>query len=146
MALAVPPLSKRRYSAMTMVKLLEKINAKLSNERLTYEDLELHLDAVIDDINEKLNSVFPAFSDDPTILVYDAFPDNYIRSVVVPGVAFKFYTTDEEGISTAQTYGSEYEKGLFIMLRDYLDLVPEEFRADPVRGSYTVPEDMGYYM
>ena len=129
---------------MTLTKLIEKINAKIADESLEYEDLELHLDEVIDEINSKLNSTFPAFSDDPTILNYDAFPDKYIRSVVVPGVAYKFYTTDEEGIATAQTYGSQYAMGLFEMQRDYLEFVPAEYQADPTRGSFIVPGNMGY--
>ena len=129
---------------MTIVKILEKLNSKLAGEALEYEDLELHLDEVIDEINSKLNSTFPAFSDDPTILNYDAFPDKYIRSVVIPGAAYKFYTTDEEGIATAQTYGSQYAMGLFEMMRDYLELVPEEYQADPTRGSIVVPATMGY--
>lgn len=60
---------------------------------------------------------------------YDAFPDKYIRSVVIPGAAYKWYVMDEEGIPTADRYGYDYQDALFVMLRDYLEDVPMKYRA-----------------
>lgn len=69
---------------------------------------------------------------------YDVFPDKYIRSVVVPGAAYKWFTVDEEGISTAPLFQQEYEQGKFKMLRDYVDFVPPCFRKQST-GAITDP-------
>ena len=61
---------------------------------------------------------------------YDLFPDKYIRSVVIPGAAYKWFSVDEEGASTAPLFQQEYEKARFEMVRDYIDLVPYEFQND----------------
>lgn len=44
---------------------------------------------------------------------YDAFPDEYLRTVVALGVAVKFYTRDEEGEQIALDYQNRYEAALF---------------------------------
>jgi len=104
---------------MELQKIVNAINKRLAGELLIYSELEIHLDAVIDEINNRLNSNFPAFSefnstDYANYPDYNFFPDKYIRSVVIPGAAFKFYVTDEEGISTATKYEQEYQTNLFI--------------------------------
>ena len=94
------------------------------------------LDNVLDDINAKLNSCYPVFSDLPEgATEYSFFPDNYIRSVVVPGAAWYYFVVDEEGISTASQFQMDYAKGLFEMQRDMLYNIPEEYEADPMRGA-----------
>lgn len=59
---------------------------------------------------------------------YDAFPDEYIRTVVALGVAVKFYTRDEEGEQIALDYQNRYEAALFKMVRDYHNQVPWYFQ------------------
>lgn len=59
---------------------------------------------------------------------YDAFPDEYIRTVVALGVAVKFYTRDEEGEQIALDYQNRYEAALFKMVRDYHNRVPWYFQ------------------
>ena len=121
--------------------LLNLVNNLLAGELLEYEDLEHHFDSVIDDINNKLSTCFPSFTEIreagtgavPT--EYTAFPDKYIRSVVAKGAAYKFFTEDEEGIQTATTYGTEYQEALFYMLRDYADYCPDEYKKFDDRGA-----------
>lgn len=60
--------------------------------------------------------------------IYDAFPDEYIRTVVALGVATKFYTRDEEGEQVALDYQNRYEAALFKMVRDYHNRVPWYFQ------------------
>lgn len=59
---------------------------------------------------------------------YDAFPDEYLRTVVALGVATKFYTRDEEGEQVALDYQNRYEMALFKMVRDYHNQVPWYFQ------------------
>ena len=121
---------------MTISKIVKRINEELAGELLTYGELETFLDQVIDDINHQLDSKFPAFSDFSAEAYpdrypdYNFFPEEYIRNVVIKGAAYKFYVMDEEGIPTAQMFQYNYQDQLFLMLRDYLEYVPEEFKKD----------------
>jgi hypothetical protein len=119
---------------MQLNQIVNMVNAKLAGELLTYSAMIIHLDSVIDDINAKLNSTFPAFSEfnssiHPNYPDYNFFPDRFVRSVVILGAAFKFYTTDEEGSQSAVTYGLEYNNALFVMQRDYSNAIPTEYQA-----------------
>lgn len=120
---------------MLVSKIVALINKHLADELLTPTELLGYMDRVIDDINTRLNSTFPTFTEviesaggvsDPE---YNYFPDKYIRSVVIVGTAFKFYVTDEEGNQTALQYQADYTQNLFYMERDYSFSVPVEFQA-----------------
>lgn len=119
---------------MEITKIVQSVNRKLAGEILIYSEMEVYLDAVIDEINAKLYSCFPVFSEfnntDYTAEYpdYSFFPDKYIRTVVIPGTAAKFYIQDAEGMATAPQFDVEYLQGLFLMERDYLSQVPEEFQ------------------
>ena len=110
------------------------INERLAGEQLLYSQLLVFLDGTIDDINQALNSNFPAFSEfsekDENYPDYNFFPDRYIRTVVVTGACAKFYICDEEGAAVAEQYQYEYKEKLFLMVRDYSHQVPEEYRAE----------------
>ena len=83
---------------MRITNIVKLINDKLAGELLSKSELIQFMDNVIDDINEQLNSCFPAFSElKPEQTDYDFFPDKYIRSVVVQGAAWYYYVTDEDG-------------------------------------------------
>ena len=121
---------------MKVIDIVKLSNKYLSGEQLTYPKLLPFLDAVIDDINSELNATYPSFTslaiasnptDDDR---YDFFPDNYIRSVVCIGAASKFYTTDDEGIISAEGYEVTYRQNLFYMQRDYIEHVPRIFQSD----------------
>lgn len=121
---------------MKVKDIVKLTNTYLAGEQLVYQKLIPFYDAVIDDINSRLNSTFPSFSSleftslEGDDAVYDYFPDRYVRSVVALGGAHKFYTMDEEGVSYDSEYALKYEEALFYMLRDYVDLVPEIFQSD----------------
>lgn len=115
---------------MKLNDIAKRVNKLLAGERLPYSQLVDHLDRTIDDINSQLNSTFPAFSEIPDGKAeYDYFPDKYIRSVVCVGAAWYYFTSDEEGISTAPQYLMDYDRGLFVMIRDYFNAVPIEYQA-----------------
>lgn len=121
---------------MLIKDIVALVNQKLAGELLTYSELKPHLDSTIDDINTQLNSKYPAFSElDSIVTEYTAFPDKFIRQVVVPGAAWYFYTTDEEGSAAAPQYAQDYQRGLFTMLRDMLYGVPTEYQVDTMQGS-----------
>lgn len=139
-------------------------NEKLAGELFNYDEIVSYLDLVIDEINADLSSKFPTFSEfTPTQFPdykveeytredgsidtvkknliysnYDLFPDKYIRSVVIPGAAYKWFSVDEEGASTAPLFQQEYEKAKFEMVRDYMDFVPLEYIQDNT-GAATDP-------
>lgn len=103
---------------------------------MVYSRLEVFLDQTIDDINHALNSNFPVFSslgdglDYSGETDYDYFPDEYVRTVVCKGAAHKFYVMDEEGTAIAEKYEMDYNNALFLMARDYMEKVPEEYASD----------------
>lgn len=119
----------------TIVGLISK---HLADEIVSEGEMLSYMDRVIDDINDKLNTTFPTFTEfreanietASDALDYTVFPDKYIRTVVVPGTAHKYYTTDEEGGYGAPKYEEDYNRGLFYMLRDYSFQIPEEYRAN----------------
>lgn len=121
---------------MRIKTLIESINTQLAGELLSIGELKDFVDKAIDDINTRLNTKFPVLTDvmSSAQLEYTAIPDKYIRSVVVPGAAFKYYTTDEEGAAVAPKYEEDYLKGLFYMERDYMPIVPEEYIETDEQG------------
>ena len=130
---------------MNLNMLVDRVNGYLAGENLTYNELLIHLDAVLDDINHILDSNFPTFSEFtaanyPTKFPnYDFFPDNYIRSVVCLGAAFMFFLTDEEGAQVAVKYEEKYRTNLFLMQRDYSNKVPVDYQAED-QGYLNTPE------
>lgn len=121
---------------MRIKTLIESINTQLAGELLSIGELKDFVDKAIDDINTRLNTKFPVLTDvmSRAQLEYTAIPDKYIRSVVIPGAAFKYYTTDEEGAAVAPKYEEDYLKGLFYMERDYMPIVPEEYIETDEQG------------
>ena len=117
---------------MRIQQIVSLVNTRLAGEKLTYKQLVSYLDQTIVDINTQLNSTFPLFSTAITDSVngsYTYIPESYIVSVVVVGAAYKFFIDDEEGVDAAPALATEYNTNLYYMLRDYANLVPEEFKA-----------------
>lgn len=118
---------------MELNKIVALVNSNLAGELLTYSQIVPHLDNAIDNINFKLNTTFPAFSEfTPTDYEqypdYDFIPDQYIRSVLSIGAAYFFYITDEEGIQTAPAFQAMFVTGMFSMERDFLPIIPDEYK------------------
>lgn len=119
-------------------KIIELVSKHLADELVSESEMLSYMDRVIDDINNQMSTSFPTFTEfkednisiPATELDYNIFPDKYIRTVVVPGAAFKYYTTDEEGGYASPKYEEDYRQGLFYMLRDYSFSVPEKYRLD----------------
>lgn len=122
---------------MKLSDIVHTVNELLAGERHPMSKLIRHLDRTIDDINSNLNSTYPAFSELPLgTAEYNYFPDRYLRTVVCVGAAWYYFTADEEGISTAPQYGNDYERGLFLMIRDWHSQVPEEFQQEHTSALY----------
>lgn len=137
---------------MQLQTIVNTVNNLLAGEQLTFEELITHLNAVIDDINNKLNAKFPSFSQFnntafPQYPNYNFFPDSYIRSVIAVGAAYYFYITDEEGSQdAAPSFMGRYAQNIFFMERDYINKVPEEFQAGD-QGSFGDPHKIrGIYL
>ena len=136
---------------MKIRDIVKLTNTYLAGEQLVYQKLVPFYDAVIDEINSRLNSTYPTFSSleltslDGDLAVYDYFPDQYVRSVVALGAAHKFYEMDEEGVAYDYAYEQQYERNLFYMVRDHIDHVPEIFQADSTGGVLIhLDEDVDY--
>lgn len=117
---------------MQINKIVDRLNQLLAGEMYDYSFFEPFLDETIDDINDALNTIYPCFSDVVAagLTEYNLFPERYIRNVVIKGAAHKFYTMDEEGIDSAEQYGWDYQKNLFMMYRDYSCAIPEEYQSE----------------
>lgn len=122
----------------TIINLISK---HLADELVGESEMLSYMDRVVDDINIQLNAAFPTFTEfkeqqvaQDSLAVFDldytAIPDKYIRTVVIPGAACKYYITDEEGGYASPKYEEDYRQGLFYMVRDYSFSVPEQYRAD----------------
>lgn len=124
---------------MQITNLVKRINQLLDGNIQSYTDLVPHLDSAMDDINADLSSVFPVFSDLPTgTLVYEYFPDRYLRECVALGAAYYFYMTDEEGGQPPMGYAQRYAQARFQMIRDYLHLVPVTYHVKYTAGSVSL--------
>jgi hypothetical protein len=149
---------------MLIKNIIQRFNMKLAGEQLQQNEAELFIDAVIDDINDKLDSCFPVLSkfnpiefpdykastyttynDEGAAVIdtvakaavyadYDVLPDKYIRTVIISGAAFKFFSVDEEGALSAPIFEKEYIDAIFRMQRDYIDLVPVVYQSDNSGG------------
>ena len=123
---------------MLITQIQKLFNEALAGETLSIKEMLPHLDAAIDGINAKLNTTYPVFSEienyNDSSTVYNYFPDKYIRMVVIPGAAWHFYVMDEEGLQTAPQYQQDFENGKFVMQRDMLYKIPEEYQDDDQQG------------
>jgi hypothetical protein len=130
------------------------ISKHLADELVSEAEMLSYMDRVIDDINTRLNTVFPTFTEwkeanadvSAELLDYTAIPDKYLRTVVVPGAAFKFYTTDEEGGYSSPKYEEDYRQGLFYMERDFSFSIPDKYRADEQGYIEIESMDMGLFV
>lgn len=120
---------------MKLTDIVREFNTALAGERLSYFQARPFLNRTIDDINAKLGAIFPVFSElEAGVDAYDLFPDRYIRTVVIPGAAWYYFTQDEEGIQTAPQYAADYDRGLFQMSRDYINYVPVAYQDTTLKA------------
>lgn len=121
---------------MLISKIVNGVNAKLAGELLSLSELQIWLDTVVDEINAKLNTKFPVFSElGDDVAEYTAIPDKFIRTVIIPGTAYYFYTTDEEGAMVAPEYKEAYYRNLFYMERDFMQFIPPEYLESDLQGT-----------
>ena len=121
---------------MTLGKMRELLNTTLAGELLSLNMCKPHFDYAIDAINTQMSTKFPDIdtvienSTEENVLDtnYGAFPDKYIRTVVIPAAAHHYYMVDDEGTTSEQNFEQEFRSNLFYMLRDYSYKVPEEYQ------------------
>ena len=130
---------------MKIINIVSGVNTLLAGETLTLNQMRLFLDLTIDEINDSLSSKYPTFEGLTENDDYDYFPDNFIRSVVIKGAAYRFYVTDEEGSPTAVQYKFDFLDALFIMKRDFSCRVPVEYQ-DYERGYVTTTSEYAPYI
>ena len=118
---------------MLTTQLRNEVNNALAGEQLSLKMMLPHLNFAIDQINSTLNTVFPVFTESTT--EYTAFPDKWIRQVVVPAAAHHYFVVDDEGRTSEQNFSQLYQQGLFFMLRDYSHCIPDEYLDDEDNGT-----------
>lgn len=119
---------------MTHTDILSTVNSFLAGEMLSWKQLVAHLNYTVDSINTQMNTKFPAFSTDVAVTEYTAIPDNYIRSVVIPGAVYHFYVVDEEGATAGLQFQQDFRENMFYMLRDYSCQIPDEYFVTTPQG------------
>jgi len=128
---------------MKITDIVNRVNAYLAGEQLSYSQLKPFLDDTVDDINQQLNSIYPVFSElDPSASEYTAFPDIYLRKVVSLGAAWYFYKADEEGVDSAPAYKEQYYQALYFMARDMMNNVPEQYKQGYVDPNTLAPGEV----
>ena len=118
---------------MLSTDLQKLINVFLAGEMLSWKQMVPHLNWALDEINSELNTEFPLFENDT--VTYEAFPDKYVRTVIVPGAVYHFYQVDEEGLTQSTQFKEDFYRGLYAMQRDYSHLIPEEYQSDVLNGT-----------
>ena len=132
---------------MDLTTIVRRVNRLLAGETLIYSELEEYLDATIDEVNRELNAAYPVFSDftaenyPDSYPDYSFFPEQYVRTVVIPGAATKFYIQDTEGMMAAPVFMQTYENNLFYMHRDFSERLPEEWQAPDPQGFLSGTDD-----
>lgn len=134
---------------MLYADIVKQFNVLLAGDNLPLREVLPHLDYSIDRINETLNTKYPTFSEWLDILdedgnkhtCYNLFDNRYIRQVVLKGAAWHYYVTDEEGLATAPQYQQDFENALFIMQRDMLYNIPDEYQASIEQGTVRAARD-----
>lgn len=125
---------------MRIEVLTELINHQLADEIVSTAMLQIFMDSVIDDINAKLNAKFPTITEWLATTVdtsdYTAIPDRYLRSVVVPGTAFKYYVMDEEGTYAAPKYEQQYREALLLCFETTLCRSPKNTAQKTLKVMY----------
>ena len=139
----------------TRAQLVRDINIKLAGESLTWAQLQLYVDNVIDDINYTLNACYPTTAEMDTFIransqaenpdnlnsedlidyrnwnndILSILPYSVVHKVVIVGAALKWLTADEEGLNTAPEFTQEYTKALYALQRDFCNKVPAKYQA-----------------
>lgn len=127
--------------------IVKNFNVLLAGDNLVLKDILPHLDFALDKVNEKLNTCYPTFTEyyDPNgdykSDKYDLFENRFIRQVILPGAAWHYYVTDEEGLATSPQYEKDFENGLFVMQRDMLYNIPVEWQASNEQGTVRAARD-----
>lgn len=139
----------------TRAQLVKDINIKLAGESLTWAQLQLYVDNVIDDINYTLNACYPTTAEMDTFIransqadkpdnlnsedlidyrnwnngTLSILPYSVVHKVIIVGAALKWLTADEEGLNTAPEFTQEYTKALYSLQRDFCNKVPAKYQA-----------------
>lgn len=129
---------------MKINTLVDQINrGNIASDYIRVPEIYYYMDKVIDDINDRLQAKYPAFSeyadfvedwntkypDNPLDRTnYSVLPDKWLRKIMPVGVARYYYMKDEEGEVAASDYFRVYEQELFYLVRDFHNQVPEIFQ------------------
>lgn len=134
---------------MTKDDIVTRVNQLMHEELYVYDDMKYDLDDAIIEINNALNAKFPSmtsvFTEDRETYTYDIpddpeteedetetnvpiFPEQYIKSVVIPFTIRALFARQLEYGPEYQQAHNNFNNGLTMMFRDYFHKVPDTFK------------------
>lgn len=134
---------------MTYLEMKKQLNTMLNGELVPWKRLIQHINYAIDEINTVMNTVFPIVDPEGSAADmntdYDAIPNKYIRTVILPGAVHHYFMVDDEGTSPEIDFARQFEAGKFFMLRDYSSSVPDVYKVkDNADGSFAGAVESNY--
>lgn len=129
------------------IDIVNRINNMYLARRITWDDISYDADSAITRINDFMGTKYPDMS---TIMLYDhstysieqngvnlaIFPEEYIRSIVIPFIALELLARDEEFTTVYTKYANDVDSGLFNMFQKEFNSVPYVFRQNPDNGVF----------
>lgn len=139
---------------LTKEYILKRVNRLLITFKVNWEDLVDELDMGIEEINKYLSTKYPAvsevldeFSSPNDTYSYRSggedryfFPIKYFNSIVIPFAATQLLTIEEEFSEIYAKYANEWQENLFVMARDEISSIPQEFISAPQGVYFTNPD------
>lgn len=139
---------------MTKNNIVNWINKRVVSYRVSWDDIADYLDMAIDEINSYMSTKYPhvtavldEFAPEDKTYSFRAsgteipfFPEKYFTSIVLPYAITQILTTDEEFTMIYSKYMSQYQESLFIMARDEMNNIPQQFIMAP-KGVYFANPD-----
>ena len=138
---------------LTKEYILKRVNRLLITFKVNWQDLVDELDMGIEEINKYLSTKYPAvskvldeFSSPNDTYSYRSggedryfFPIKYFNSIVIPFAATQLLTIEEEFSEIYAKYANEWQENLFVMARDEISSIPQDFISAPQGVYFTNP-------
>lgn len=139
---------------MTREQLIERLNQLTLRYNLTWDDIKYDADRAIDQINNRLGTVFPYLSsvmiNENSTYTYNIYEniedapkvpmpilkDEYFHSVIIPFIAMEILARDEEFTTVYSKYQEDFEKGMFNLFNKEFNYIEDRFKRNRIEGVF----------